>query len=217
MRWNKDICSKCKLYLILDRGVHSYDELLRIALDAVEGGVDIVQLRDKSGSARDIMAFSEKLQAVLKRRVPYIINDRVDLAVIAGADGVHLGQEDVPPRDARRMLGPDNLVGVSCQTWEQARQAADDGADYIGFGSVFETLTKPGRRPMDAALLEKVVRHSPVPVFPIGGITADRLEVLGRRGVRRVAVCRAISQALDVTNEARRFKTGLEALAITRM
>lgn len=205
------------MYLILDRGLHSYDELLKIAVDAVEGGVDIVQLRDKSGSARAIIAFFEKLRTVIDRRVPCIINDRVDLAVITGADGVHVGQDDVPPRDARRMLGPDKLVGVSCQTREHARQAAAEGADYIGFGSVFATPTKPERGPMDTGLLERVVKDMPVPVFPIGGITADRLEALGRRGVQRVAVCRAISQALDVTGAARRFKTGLEALAVTRM
>lgn len=210
MRWNTQACEKFKLYLILDRGVHSYDELLKIASEAMAGGVDILQLRDKAGTVRDILEFSRAIRRIIGNRpVPYILNDRVDLAILAKADGVHVGQDDIPVQDARRLMGEGVLVGVSCQTLEHVQLANQAGADYIGFGSVFSTQTKPDRQPMNLDLLEKIVRDSRVPVFPIGGITVERLESLRVRGVTRVAVCRAISQAVDVAAAVKHFKAGL--------
>lgn len=208
---NTKVCAQHKVYLILDRSVHSYDDLLKIAPLAVDGGVDILQLRDKTGNARDIIAFSKKLAEVIAfHPVPYIINDRVDLVLVTGADGVHVGQDDLSIRDVKRLLDSDKWVGVSCQTREQAIQAQNDGADYIGFGSVFSTLTKPERDPMDLVLLEEVLHEIKIPVFPIGGITADRLALLRKMGALRVAVCRAISQAENVADAARAFKFAME-------
>jgi thiamine-phosphate pyrophosphorylase len=210
MPWNKTDFDNLKLYLILDRGVHSYADLLRIAVEGLIGGVDIIQLRDKNGSARDILAFSKEIKRVIgSSRVPFILNDRVDLAILADADGVHVGQDDIPVREVRRLLGFDKIVGVSCQTETHIVQARDDEADYIGFGSVFSTLTKPDRQPMDLDFLERMVKSVSIPVFAIGGITADRLDILQSRGINRVAVCRAISQSAEVAGVVKIFKNAL--------
>lgn len=199
MRSNKKCLARAKLYLILDAQVNSHHQLLDILKRSLCGGVDIVQLRDKSGNAKDILSFSKEALRIIGDKVPFIINDRVDLAIMTDASGVHLGQEDIPLAWARKMLGTRKIIGVSCQTLEHARRAQKEGADYIGFGSVFQTQTKPGRRAMDLELLKKVVRQIKVPVFAIGGITLGNIGLLQKIGVERVAVCREICLARNVS------------------
>jgi len=199
-----------KLYLILDRQVSSYERLFEIAQQAIPAGVDIIQLRDKSGSAKEILNFSKRILKLTKGRVPYIINDRIDLAITSGASGVHLGQDDVPVKLARRMMGSNALIGVSCQTFVQAQIAMKEGADYIGFGSVFKTLTKPDRHPMDIKLLKKIIKNIPIPVFAIGGIDLKNALQLNGIGVQRIAVCRAICKARNLERVVKGFKAAIE-------
>jgi len=210
--WKKRLARDCKLYLILDTQVASYNRLYTIAGAAVDAGVDVLQLRDKTGTARQMIEFSRRILATVRGRVPYIINDRVDVAYAVGADGVHVGQDDVPVSVAREVLGPRAIVGVSCQTADHLAQAIRDGADYVGFGSVFETLTKPERRAMNVALLTKVARESTIPLFAIGGITHDRISVVGAHGITRVAVCRAICQVDNVARETKKLKQALKKI-----
>lgn len=198
-----------RLYLILDRQVNAYEKLFEIAKKAILAGVNIIQLRDKNGSAKEILNFSRHILKLTKNRIPYIINDRVDVAKASLAWGVHLGQEDISIALARKMLGSKALIGVSCQTYAHALKAQRDGADYIGFGSVFKTLTKPGRRPMDIRLLRRVKDNIKMPVFAIGGIHLRNIAQLKAVGVRRIAVCRAICQAEDVEKAVEQF---LEAI-----
>ena len=205
MLLKKGLLRRAKLYLILDRQGNDYDRLLEIARQSAFG-VDMIQLRDKKGCARDILNFSRKILEMLRGRLPFIVNDRVDLAVAAGADGVHLGQEDLPLKEARRMMGSRAIMGVSCQNYEQARRAERDGADYIGFGSVFSTLTKPGRSPMNLQLLRKAARDIRIPVFAIGGITPAHISNLRVLGVERFAVCRAICKARNIEEAVREFQ-----------
>ena len=194
----KFISRSTKLYLILDRQVNTYHQLFEIAKKAVTNGVEMIQLRDKTGMARDILDFSQRILKMIQGRIFYIINDRVDLAIASGACGVHLGQDDVPLAKARNMMGPNALIGVSCQTFAQAQKAQAQGADYIGFGSVFKTLTKPDRSPMDVELLKEVLRNINIPVFAIGGINHKNVVGLKEVGVHRIAVCRAVCQAKDI-------------------
>lgn len=184
--------SSCRLYLILDIQVCGYARSWEILKAAVRGGVDIVQLRDKHGPARETLAWARKIQTYLADRIPFIVNDRVDIALLSGASGVHLGQDDLPPAAARKVLGPRKIIGVSCQTLAHVRRAEKDGADYIGFGSVFKTLTKPDRRAMDPLLLREASRRATVPLFAIGGITRKNLPRVMASGPARVAVCRDI-------------------------
>jgi thiamine-phosphate pyrophosphorylase len=199
-----------RLYLILDRQVKPYQQLFEIAKKAIFAGVDIIQLRDKTGSAKDIIDFSKHIREFTKNRIPYIINDRVDLAVISRASGVHLGQDDMPLIYARKMLGKNALIGMSCQTFAHAQKAQKEGADYIGFGSVFTTLTKPDRSPMDIELLKKVIEYSKIPVFAIGGIDLRNIVKLKVAGARQIAVCRAIVQAKNVGRAVKQLKMSIE-------
>ena len=192
-----------RLYLILDTEVADYSRLLALAQKAAWGGVDIVQLRDKNGSAKDILRFSKSLLRILKGKIPYIMNDRVDLALAAKAQGVHLGQDDLDIGCARKLMGKKAIIGASCQTLQAARKAEAQGADYIGFGSVFKTFTKPNRAPMDLDVLQEVVSKIKIPVFPIGGINRENIRDLLHRGVRRAAVCRVILQSQNAGLAAR--------------
>ena len=191
--------------MILDTDVASMDRLFEVAKQALEGGVGLIQLRDKNGTSDRIIKFSRKITALLKRRIPFIINDRVDLALAGGADGVHIGQDDLPLPLARRLMGKNAIIGVSCQTFAQAKAAQDGGADYIGFGSTFKTLTKPERKPMDLQLLAEVFSKIRVPVFAIGGINARNILKLKERGVDRVAVCRDVCLAKNVKEAAQQL------------
>jgi thiamine-phosphate diphosphorylase len=208
MHWRKKRLLNSKLYLILDREVNTYPELMDIARRATAAGIDIMQLRDKKGSARNILEFSQKALKIIKGRSLYIINDRVDLALLSGSDGVHLGQDDVSIDSARKILNKDQLVGVSCQTPVHIKKAVRDGADYLGFGSIYKTKTKPDRHPMNKKYLLSVLK-SDVPVFAIGGISLKNIDELTSLGIRRVAVCRAICESNNIEKSVKDFQAKL--------
>ena len=210
MRSNKKLLASAKIYLILDAQVLNYEALFQALKDSVRGGVDIVQLRDKSGSPKDILDFSRRILGITKHKIPFIVNDRADLAIISGADGLHVGQDDLDYRQARQLMGQGKIIGVSCQTLAQALKAQAQGADYIGFGSVFQTQTKPGRQPMDLALLKNVIRQVKIPVFPIGGISRTNIGTLIPLGVNRVAICRDILLAQNAQVAVTGLKDGFK-------
>jgi thiamine-phosphate pyrophosphorylase len=209
MSSRKKRLNKAILYLILDTQVLSYKKLLACLKPAVRLGVDIVQLRDKNGAAQDILDFCKAAKKQIQGKALFIVNDRIDLALLAKADGVHLGQQDIPYQKARKMMGPKAIIGVSCQTLEQAREAEVQGADYIGFGSVFKTKTKPDRKPMDPKLLKKVLATIKIPVFPIGGIELNNVRQVTGLGAKRVAVCRDILLAKNLEKTVKEFKNKL--------
>lgn len=210
MRSRKTRLNACKLYLILDTQVCDYKRLWSVLQSGVNNGVDIVQLRDKLGTVQKACVFIERAQRYLKGRIPFIVNDRADLACIAGAAGVHVGQEDLPVDGARRICGRSLLVGKSCQTLAHLQRACDEGADYVGFGSVFRTQTKPDRLPMDMDVLRKVAAYAAdvrMPLFAIGGIKKENVAHVRACGVTRVAVCREILLARDPARASRELKT----------
>ena len=209
MRSNKKLLVSAKLYLILDAQVLDHDALLQVLKDSVRGGIDIVQLRDKKGNAKAILEFCRKALRVTKQKIPFIVNDRADLAFFSGADGLHVGQEDLDFLQVRKMMGQGKIIGVSCQTLAQALKAQAQGAAYIGFGSVFQTQTKPDRQPMELDLLQNVVAQVKIPVFPIGGISRGNISQLIPLGVSRVAVCRDILLAKDVAQSVKELKQAI--------
>ena len=209
MRSNKKSLASAKLYLILDTQVLDYRKLLEVLKDSVRGGIDIVQLRDKNGSAREILGFCREILKVTRHRIPFIVNDRADLAILSGADGLHVGQEDISCPQVREMMAKSKIVGVSCQSLAHALKAQAQGADYIGLGCVFETKTKPGRRPMDFSLVQKVMRRVKMPVFPIGGISRLNIGQLIPMGVTKVAVCRDILLAQNVVEAVRQLRSAI--------
>ena len=210
MTSKKTRLNACKLYLILDAQVCDYKRLWSVLESGVNNGVDIVQLRDKLGTVQNALAFMMRAKRYLKGRVPFIVNDRADLACMAGASGVHVGQDDLPVAAARQICGRSALIGKSCQTLEHLRKACREGADYAGFGSVFKTQTKPNRLPMDLDLLQNVAVYAAsrkIPVFAIGGITKENIACVSACGITRVAVCREILLAKDPARASRELKT----------
>jgi len=201
---------QARLYLVLDASLAEYRRLFDIMCEAVEHGVDIVQLRDKDGDDQDIVGFAQRAVQRISSRAVFILNDRLDLALASGAHGVHLGQDDLPIEEARRLAGKDFILGTSCQNLSQMEEAQQQGADYIGFGSVFKTQTKPDREPMDLSVLKKVAIQSRIPVFAIGGIGVGNLQRVLDCGISRIAVTRAICEAKDVAVISQQLKNAIQ-------
>ncbi len=176
---------------------------------AVAGGASCLQLREKHLDGGELLARARRLAALCKPAgVLFVVNDRLDVAQAAGADGVHLGQTDLPARAARKLVGPGMLLGVSTHTMEQAHQAVADGADYVGVGPVYPSTTKPRDFLPGLAFAEQAA-SLPVPAVAIAGITLDRVPEVLATGVKAVAVTQAVVGALDVKAAAAAFKAAL--------
>jgi thiamine-phosphate pyrophosphorylase len=177
---------------------------------ALAGGADIIQVREKKMSDRELVTYGRLVREWTARAgALFIMNDRPDLAMLTDADGVHVGQEELPVREARRVVGPDRLVGVSTHTIEQARQAVLDGADYIGVGPVCSSRTKAFGRLAGLDFVRQVAAEITLPAYAIGGIGLDNLEDVLAAGARRVAVSSAICGAPDPGKAARELRTKL--------
>jgi len=178
-----------------------------VAAQALEGGATMIQLRDKGGDLRSLYGEAVAIRQLCRRhRRLFIVNDRLDVALAAEADGVHLGQEDLPARLARPLLHPGMLLGISTHSVEEAREAEAAGADYIGFGPVFPTGTKTGTRPTVGLDGIRVVKAAvELPVLAIGGITLERVSEVVHAGADGVAVISAIVGARDIRQATRAF------------
>ncbi|MFN3929168.1 MAG: thiamine phosphate synthase [Thermoflexus sp.] len=207
-----------RVYLILDPALTLGRPPLEIAEAALRGGITMLQLRWKSGPLREMLQLGEALQKLCQRYgVPLLINDRVDVALALRADGVHLGQEDLPPEVARRLLGARALIGVSARTPDQARAAEAAGADYLGTGSVFPTSSKANPILIGLEGLATVIRSTRLPVVAIGGVSSENAAACIHAGAAGVAVISAITQAPDPEAAARALRQAVDrALAERR-
>lgn len=200
-----------RLYLILDVRPHGRPAV-DLAAAALAGGVDAIQLRDKLASDHELAAAARSLRDVCDRHAALLIlNDRPELALDCAADGVHLGQDDVAPEEARAILGGDALIGLSTHSPEQIAAAEASTADYLGVGPVHETPTKPGARPVGEELVRHAARHARKPFFAIGGIDPGNVWAVAAAGARRVAVVRAIRDAPDPRAAAKALSGVLRA------
>lgn len=187
------------------------EQTIRLATALIAAGVPIVQLRDKRSTGRELLATARELRVLTERAgVLFVVNDRVDVAVLSEADGVHVGQDDVSIQDVRRFVAGTTwerpfLVGVSTHDAEQVRVAVESGADYLGFGPVFETRTKENPDPVRGTdrLAEAVRMASPVPVVAIGGITIETAEAVARTGAALTAIIGDVVSADDPEARAR--------------
>jgi thiamine-phosphate pyrophosphorylase len=198
------------LYGILDPKRSRGRDLATLAGDAIDGGATFLQLRDKKGHTRDMVDAARAIIAVARPRgVPVVINDRVDVALAAAADGVHIGEHDMAPNDARRLLGADAIIGVTVHTLDEARAAPCDIAAYYGVGPVYGTLSKDDPLPpigVDgfAAIAEVLrARHADCPVVAIAGIEAENAGAVVAAGASGIAVISALFMAQDVKGAAR--------------
>lgn len=194
------------LYVILDRGAARGRDLVDLLAAAIAGGCRMVQLREKEWPSGQLLPLAERLRArCAADGVTFIVNDRVDLALAVDADGVHLGQDDLPARVARPLLRPGMILGVSTHDVGQARAALADGADYIAVGSMFPTPTKPAFQLVGPGLIRKLRAEIPVPLVGIGGITHDNVQEVIRAGADGIAVISAVAAAADARAACERF------------
>ncbi|MCE9608368.1 MAG: thiamine phosphate synthase [Planctomycetia bacterium] len=204
------------LYVLLD-GRESEASFVAIARSLIEAGVDVLQLRDKQLDDRTLLTRARALRAATRdfghpdRRTLFIMNDRPDLALLSEADGVHLGQEELTVDAARRILGPQTLIGVSTHSIEQARQAVADGADYLGLGPTFPSKTKQFDNFPGLEFLRQASAEITLPAFAIGGITVENIDEVINTGIRKVALSGAVLKAADPHAAVARFRAKLIA------
>jgi len=204
----RDQLRAARLYLVADASAAPWLER------ALRGGVDIVQLRDKDAGDDELLAAAARFRAACDAHgALFVLNDRPDLVEAAGADGVHVGQDDLPVAEARALVGPERLVGLSTHTPAQVDAAA--GVDYIGVGPVHATPTKAGRAAVGLDLVRYAARAARVPFFAIGGIDATNAAAVIDAGATRIAVVRAIAHAADPEAAARELRGATEALRAT--
>ena len=194
------------LYLITDRKALGDKSLSDSVEAALKGGVTLLQLREKNINANDYYNIAVKIKALsAKYGVPLIINDRVDIALAAEADGVHLGPEDLPVSIARKLMGPDKIIGASANCVGEALEFQEQGADYLGVGALFPTATKSNTEHVSLELLKTIREAVHIPVVGIGGINIQNAREVRASGVNGIAVASAILSGGNVFEAARLF------------
>lgn len=195
------------LYLVTDDGIRDTESFCMKVTRAIEGGVTLVQLREKAATSRAFYELALRLQALTQPAgIPLIINDRLDIALAVNADGLHIGQEDLPAAVARRFLGPDKILGVTAATVADAMAAQEAGADYLGSGAVYPTGTKLGKALLPMEMLVQIKKSVHIPVVAIGGITAENISFVRQAGVDGVAVVNAIMNSSDPSSAAKELR-----------
>ena len=196
------------LYLCTDRKLMSTNTLEEAVEQAILGGCSLIQLREKQSSSREFFEMAKRIKAITDRyRVPLIINDRIDIALAADAAGVHLGQEDIPAKEARRIMGEEKVIGVSARTVELARKAVEDGADYLGVGAMFATSTKGNAKVIGKEKLKEIRAAVSIPIVAIGGINHSNAAQLVDIGINGLAVVSSVIGASDIQAAARKMRT----------
>ena len=196
------------LYFITDSTCVPPERFLPVVEAACKGGATIIQLREKDRPTREYLKQAKATHEVTSRYgIPLIIDDRVDVALAIGAEGVHVGQTDMPVREARRILGPDKIVGATAKTVPQALEAYEQGADYLGCGAIYPTTTHVNTVITPVETLKEVVKAVPIPVNAIGGLNKDNIFVLNGSGIAGICVVSAIMKSSDpelITRELKR-------------
>jgi len=199
--------SDCQLYGVLDLSYVVASDIARVAETLVQGDVDLIQLRGKGTSIDQLVDLARELHQITSQAsIPLIVNDHAEVAREVPVEGVHVGQEDDSIAVARAKVGRPILVGKSTHGLEQARAAQSEGADYIGFGPIFTTPTKPNYKPIGLDNIKQVHADVTLPIFCIGGIKIDNVAQLIAAGARRVAIVSGLLRAPDITEYARECK-----------
>ena len=201
------------LYAVTDRYWLNGRTLTDVVRESLEGGVTMLQLREKTLEEPAFLQEARELQALCRSyHVPFIVNDNVDIALAMDADGVHVGQSDMEALDVRRKLGPDKIIGVSAQTVEQALLAEKHGADYLGVGAVFPTGSKADAEEVSFDTLKAICQAVSIPVVAIGGISRGNVARLAGSGICGVAVISAIYGAADIRAASQELKAATEEM-----
>lgn len=201
------------LYLVTDSTGMTEQEFLSRTEQALQGGVTLLQIREKERSTREYIHLAAQVHELAKRyNVPLLVDDRVDVALAVDAEGVHVGQTDMPVDIARRLLGPDKIVGATAKTVPQALEAWQQGADYLGVGAIYPTTTKVVTVITSTETLADICAAVPIPVNAIGGLNRDNLGVLKGTGIRGICVVSAIMKAADPKAAAQQLREAFRGL-----
>lgn len=196
------------MYLVTDRAIMTTATLSEAVEEAVLGGCTMIQLREKAVSTYDYYLLAKEIKAITdKYRVPLIINDRIDVALAVDAAGVHLGQSDMPASIARKIIGNDMILGVSATTKEEAEEAVNDGADYLGIGAIFPTDTKTDAKIVTMQELKEIRSRISIPIVAIGGINKNNAGQLTETGIDGLAIVSAIIGQPDIRAAATELKS----------
>ena len=212
MNWRKEHYMNCDrndlvLYAVTDRSWLGDSSLYDQVESAIEGGATFIQLREKNLDEADFLSEAKEIQKLCREyKVPFVINDDVEIAAQIDADGVHVGQSDMEAGDVRKRLGPDKIIGVSAQTVEQALKAQEHGADYLGVGAVFPTGSKADATEVSHQTLKEICEAVDIPVIAIGGITKENVSELKESGICGIAVISAIFAQKDIRKAATELK-----------
>lgn len=202
------------LYLVTDRRLMSCATIEESVERAIVGGASVVQLREKDCSSREFYELAVRVKKITApKNVPLIINDRIDICLAADADGVHLGQKDLPCKEARKLLGERKIIGVSAALPEEAAKAQADGADYLGVGAAFPTDTKSDTRAVTPEIISKIRAAVTIPFVVIGGINSGNIRSLYGLGINGAAVVSAVVAKPDITEAARIMRKAAEWLS----
>lgn len=200
-----------RLYAITDRSWLGNQSLVGQVTEAIEAGVTFLQLREKHTTFEEFVDLAKEMKEVtMKYQIPLIINDDIEVALECDADGVHVGQEDMVVSEARKRLGEDKIIGVSCQTVEQAIEAEKNGADYLGVGAVFCTSTKLDATNVSFDTLQAICKAVSIPVVAIGGIQKANMKELEGSGIAGVAVVSAIFAKKDITKATKELREKID-------
>ena len=196
------------LYVIINRHSQEPDVLIRLCEQVIQGGADVIQYRDKNSTSQDSIQIAIELSTLCHTfEVPFIINDNTDLAGHVNADGIHIGQNDISVKEARRILGDNFSIGVTVSNVQEAKLAELEGADYLGCGHIYQTTTKKKTTPpIGLRGLKQVIDTVPIPVIAIGGITFERIPDVLATGVSGVAMISAIDKHSDPVRACREIK-----------
>lgn len=201
------------LYLVTDSTGLTEQEFLSRTEQALQGGVTLLQIREKERSTREYIHLAAQVHELAKRyNVPLLVDDRVDVALAVDAEGVHVGQTDMPVDMARRLLGPDKIVGATAKTVPQALEAWQQGADYLGVGAIYPTTTKVVTVITSTETLADICAAVPIPVNAIGGLNRDNLGVLKGTGIRGICVVSAIMKAAAPKAAAQQLREAFREL-----
>lgn len=201
-----------RLYAITGEEFHQGKSLVSVMEAAIIGGVDIIQLRDKKNSKKVVLEKAKLLKELaVKYHIPLIINDHIDVALAVDADGIHLGQDDLPLLEARKIFGKNKIIGISTHEINEAREAQLNGADYIGVGPIFATQSKEDVvDPVTTNYIEEVVAEISIPFVAIGGIKLHNVDQVLQAGATRICVISEIVGSENVTTTAERFIKKIE-------
>ncbi|WP_347707756.1 thiamine phosphate synthase [Clostridium sp. 1001275B_160808_H3] len=193
-----------KLYLVTDSDILKDRDFYKSIEDAIKGGVTMIQLREKEALGGEFLEKALKLREITRKyNVKFIINDRVDIALLCDADGVHVGQDDLPADEVRKLIGKEKILGVSARSLEEAIKAKQMGADYLGVGSMFTTKTKLDAKDVSMETLKEIKRNADLPIVVIGGLSLDNIESFNGYDIEGYAIVSAILGKDDIEKESK--------------